>query len=105
MDLDDNATAWGALLGDAAGGPDVCAYAAPARATDLTGLPPAYLKVGQLGIFRDEVLTYVVGLSRAGIPVEFHLHPGAPHEFETFAFNADVARRATTDRLRVLTSL
>ena len=102
---EDNATAWGALLGAAAGGPDVSAYAAAARATDLTGLPPAYLEVGQLDIFRDENLTYALGLGRAGVPVEFHLHPGVPHEFETFAFDADVAKRATADQLRVLRSL
>lgn len=102
---DDNITGWGALLGDDAGGPDVSAYAAPARATDLTGLPAAYIEVGQLDIFRDEALEYAKGLSRAGVPVEFHLHPGAPHEYDGLAFESDVARRATADRLRVLASL
>ncbi|WP_233225877.1 hypothetical protein [Amycolatopsis sp. CA-126428] len=37
--------------------------------------------------------------------VEFHLHPGVPHEFETCAWDTDVARRAVADRLRVLGSL
>jgi acetyl esterase/lipase len=36
---DDNITGWGALLGDAIAGPDVPAYAAPARATDPSRLP------------------------------------------------------------------
>jgi acetyl esterase/lipase len=99
---DDNITAWGALLGDAIGGPDVPAYAAPARAADLSGLPPCYLEVGQLDIFRDEDLAYAQRLSRAGVTVEFHLRPGVPHEFETIAFDSDVARRALSDRLRVL---
>jgi len=99
---DDNITAWGALLGDAIGGPDVPIYAAPARAADLSGLPPCYLEVGQLDIFRDEDLAYAQRLSRAGVTVEFHLRPGVPHEFETIAFAADVARRAVGDRLRVL---
>jgi len=102
---DDNSTGWGALLGDAIGGPDVSAYAAPARATDLTGLPAAYIEVGQLDIFRDEDLAYAQRLSRAGVEVEFHLRPGVPHEFETFAFDADVARRSSADRRRILTSL
>jgi acetyl esterase/lipase len=53
---DDNITGWGALLGDAIG-PNVPAYAAPARADDLSGLPPCYLEVGQLDVFRDEDLT------------------------------------------------
>ncbi len=93
------------MLGDAIGGPDVSAYAAPARATDLTGLPAAYIEVGQLDIFRDEDLAYAQRLSRAGVEVEFHLRPGVPHEFETFAFDADVARRSSADRRRILTSL
>jgi acetyl esterase/lipase len=101
----DNLTGWHALLGDAVGGPDTPAYAAPARAADLAGLPPAYLEVGQLDIFRDEDMSYALRLSQAGVPVEFHLHPGVPHEFDTYAFDADVARRSVADRLRVLKSL
>ncbi|WP_410623395.1 hypothetical protein [Amycolatopsis sp. cmx-8-4] len=44
------------------------------------------------------------GSARPGVDVEFHLHPGVPHEFETFAWDTDVARRAVADRLRVLGS-
>ncbi|MEO3868301.1 alpha/beta hydrolase [Nonomuraea sp. B12E4] len=102
---DDNATGWGALLGDAAGGPGVPATAAPARVTDPAGLPPAYIEVGQLDIFRDEDLTYALRLARAGVEVEFHLHPGVPHEFESIAHTSGIARRATADRIRVLASL
>jgi acetyl esterase/lipase len=69
---DDNITGWGALLGEALGGPDVPAYAAPARATDLSDLPACYIEVGQLDIFRDEDLSYAQRLSRAGVNVEFH---------------------------------
>jgi acetyl esterase/lipase len=101
----DNATGWRALLGEQAGGPDVSAYAAPARVADATGLPGAYIEVGQLDIYRDEDLAYARLLSRAGVEVEFHLRPGVPHEFDTIAPNSDVARRARADRLRVLTSL
>jgi acetyl esterase/lipase len=43
---DDNVTGWGALLGNAAGGPDVPATAAPARITDPAELPSAYIEVG-----------------------------------------------------------
>jgi acetyl esterase/lipase len=102
---DDSATAWPALLGDAAGGPDVPATAAPARLEDATGLPPAYIEVGQIDVFRDEDLAYATKLSRAGVPVEFHLHPGAPHEFDSIASASDVARRAIADRVRVLKSI
>ncbi|HEY4006153.1 MAG TPA: alpha/beta hydrolase [Pseudonocardia sp.] len=102
---DDNITGWGCLLGDAAGGPDVPSYAAPARATDLTGLPPAYLEVGQLDIFRTEDLAYAERLSQAGVPVELHLHPGVPHAFDVFAPDSAVTRRAQADRARVLAAL
>jgi acetyl esterase/lipase len=99
---DDNITGWGALLGDAIGGPDVPAYAAPARAIDLSGLPACYIEVGQLDIFRDEDFAYAERLSRAGVTVEFHLRPGVPHEFETYAHASDIARRSVADRLRTL---
>jgi acetyl esterase/lipase len=102
---DDNATGWRALLGDAAGGRDVPAHAAAARVEDATGLPPAYVEVGQLDIFRDDAIAYATKLGRAGVPVELHLHPGVPHEFDFFAFEADVARRAVADRIRVLRSI
>jgi len=39
------------------------------------------------------------------VAVEFHLHPGAPHEFETSAFGSDVARRSRADRIRTLRAL
>ena len=94
-----------ALLGDKAGGEDVSPYAAPARATDLAGLPDTYIDVGDLDIFRDEDITYARRLSDAGVPTELHLHPGCPHIFETVAHGADVAMRALDDRVRRLRSL
>jgi acetyl esterase/lipase len=102
---DDNRTGWGALLGNAAGRPDTPAYAAPARVANPAGLPPAYIEVGQLDIFRDEDLRYALRLGQAGVPVEFHLHPGVPHEFDFIAFNTAAARRVMADRGRALASL
>ena len=101
---------YGAVLknapgGDDAGGPDTPAYAAAARVPDPAGLPPAYIEVGQLDVFRDEDLNYAMRLGQAGVPVEFHLHPGVPHEFEFFAFDSAVARRVIADRVRALASL
>jgi acetyl esterase/lipase len=102
---DDNRTGWQALLGDAAGGPDTPAHAAPARVADPGGLPPAYIEVGQLDIFRDEDLTYALRLGQAGVPVELHLHPGVPHCFDGIAFESAAARRVVADRVRALASL
>jgi acetyl esterase/lipase len=49
-----NIEAWKWYLGD--GKPDQ--YAAPARAEDLTGLPPTYIDVGTLDLFRDEDIAF-----------------------------------------------
>ena len=68
-------------------------------------MPPAYIEVGQIDVFRDEDIAYATKLSRAGVPVEFDLHPGVPHEFDSIAFDSDVARRAIADRVRVLKSI
>ena len=102
---DDNATGWNALLGAGHEERDVDPAAAPARLKDARGLPPAYIEVGQLDVFRDESLRYALVLSHAGVPVEMHLHPGVPHEYDAIAFDADVSRRAQADRDRVLRSL
>jgi acetyl esterase/lipase len=101
---DNNYTGWQALLGDAVGGPDVPAHAAPARAEDLSGLPPAYIEVGELDIFRDEDVVYARRLAATGTSVELHIHPGCPHAFDHLAPQIDVVRRARADRIRVLSS-
>lgn len=98
---DDNATGWGALLdGRAADG-----YAAPARADDLAGLPPAYLDVGGLDIFASEDVGYAHRLIAAGAPAELHVYPGCPHAFDLLAPGADVSQRVIAHRVRYLASL
>jgi acetyl esterase/lipase len=96
---------WNALLGPGREHREVDPPAAPGRLQDAAGLPAAYIEVGQLDIFRDEDVRYALTLSRAGVPVELHLHPGVPHEYDAVAFDADVSRRARSDRDRVLRSL
>jgi acetyl esterase/lipase len=80
-----NETAWNAVLGGKQGSETVSQIAAPARLTDFGGLAPAYIEVGDLDIFRDEDIAYAQQLARASVPVELHVHPGAPHGFERFA--------------------
>jgi len=89
-----NETGWTALLGDARGGPDVSPYAAPARATDLSGLPPAYIDVGSADMFRDEAVAYASAIWRDGGQAELHVWPGACHGFEMLAPQAAVTRAA-----------
>ena len=102
---DNNHTGWVTLLGDQIGGDDVSPVAAPARLTDFTGLAPAYIEVGDLDIFRDEGIAYAAGLARAGVPIELHVHPGAPHGFERFVPEAGVSRRAMADRVRAAAAI
>jgi acetyl esterase/lipase len=70
------------------------AYAAPARATDYTGLPPTISFVGGLEPFRDETVEYVNRVKEAGVPVEFRVFEGCYHAFEVVAPNAAVSREA-----------
>lgn len=89
-----NETGWTALLGDRRGGPDVSPYAAPARAEDLTNLPPAFLDVGSAETFRDEVVAYASRLWQAGGVAELHVWPGGFHGFDGFAPQAAVSQAA-----------
>lgn len=89
-----NTLGWRAYLGGRYGTDDVPAYAAPARATSLEGLPPTLISVGTLDGFVDEDIEYARRLNHAGVPVELHVYPGAPHGFDSMAPNTAVARRA-----------
>jgi acetyl esterase/lipase len=89
-----NEVGWTALLGAARGGPDVSPYAAPARATDLSGLPPAFIDVGSAETFRDEAVTYASRIWQAGGVAELHVWPGGFHGFALMATQAAVSRAA-----------
>ncbi len=93
-----NRLGWKAYLGRDGGGPDVSPYAAASRATDLTGLPPAYIPVGALDLFIDENIEYAQRLIQAGVPTELHVYPGAFHGFDLFAPSAKVSKQFKADR-------
>lgn len=104
-----NDTGWTAFLGSIErGGPDVPAYAAPARATDLSGLPPAFIDVGEAELFRDEDVAYASRLWAAGVPCELHVVSGIWHAFEGFApdhpISTIVNKRRTAWLRELLTS-
>src|SRR5262249_37325858 len=96
-----NARAWAAYLSGIPGGPgspEVPAYAAPARADDLAGLPATWLATAELDGFVDEDVEYAARLLRAGVSTELHVYPGAVHGFDLFAPDAAVTRRFVAER-------
>ena len=58
---------------------DVPPYAAPARATDLSGLPPTCITVAEFDPLRDEGILYAHALMQAGVPTELYAQPGTFH--------------------------
>lgn len=89
---------WSYYLGEAE--PDC--YAAPARATDLGGLPPMFIDVGGQDLFRDEAIDFAQRATHAGVPVEFHLYPGAYHASEQIAPEASLSKTIMRNRLSAL---
>ncbi|MGD9958353.1 alpha/beta hydrolase [Nocardioides sp.] len=97
-----NAFGWQAYLGDAYGTAWVSPYAAPSRATDLSGLPATYVAVGSLDGFHDEDVEFAQRLVRAGVSTDLHVYAGAPHAFDLPGCEASVAVRARRDALEWL---
>jgi acetyl esterase/lipase len=67
-------------------------YAAPARAADLSGLPPAHIATAEFDPLRDEEITYALRLLQAGVPVELHQWPGTFHGSQA-VITAEVSQR------------
>ncbi|MEU4386419.1 alpha/beta hydrolase [Promicromonospora sp. NPDC023805] len=97
-DRGSNVTGWSALLGDRRGTDDVSIYAAPARATDLSGLPPAFIDCGSAEVFRDEDVAYATALWAAGVQAELHVWAGGFHGFDMTAPHSALARAARAAR-------
>ncbi|MGW5641562.1 alpha/beta hydrolase [Saccharopolyspora sp. NPDC003752] len=95
----DAVLSWRYYLADCGG--VVPPYAAPARADDLSGLPPAYVSVYENDPLRDEGLSYASGLLRGGSSVELHLFPGTFHRSAVIA-SAAVSRRQIAETLNAL---
>jgi acetyl esterase/lipase len=82
------AAAWHHYLGSA----PASQYAAPARAADLSGLPPAYIATAEFDPVRDEDIEYAQRLLQAGVQVELHQFPGTFHGSQVVS-SAEVSQR------------
>lgn len=77
-----NRFGWASYLGREPGGAAVPAYASPARAESLAGLPPTWIGVGTFDLFHDEDVAYAKRLAAAGVPTELEVVPGVFHAFD-----------------------
>jgi acetyl esterase/lipase len=93
---------WDCYLGAGrAGTADVPIYAAPARATELAGLPPAYVSVMHFDPLRDEGVAYALAMLAAGVSVELHLFPGTFHG-SMLVQDAAISKREQAEKIAVL---
>lgn len=99
-----NVTGWSLYLGGIARD-EVPIHASPARADDLSGLPPAFIDVGSSETFRDEDIAYASKIWASGGDAELHVWPGGAHGFDALAPNAPLSHDARRARVRWLTRL
>ncbi|MCO8269345.1 alpha/beta hydrolase [Actinoplanes sp. TRM 88003] len=96
-----NAFGWQSVLAGLPG-KSVPAYVSPATATDLAGLPPAYIDAGSAEVFRDEVVTYAFRIWSVGGHADLHIWAGGFHGFDALfpaAPLSESARETRTDWL------
>ncbi|KAE9378898.1 Alpha/beta hydrolase fold-3 domain protein [Stipitochalara longipes BDJ] len=101
----DNITGWSAMLGPLYGTEKIPETAAAARMSDAKGLPPTYIEVGELDLFRDEDVEFAGKLWNAGVSTELHVRRGCMHAFDMLAAESAVAKRAMVDRIASITSI
>ncbi|TDO45366.1 acetyl esterase/lipase [Kribbella sp. VKM Ac-2527] len=85
------------------GAPEVLGlqYAAPSRAEDFAGLPPAFVAVCEFDPLRDEGLIYAQRLLAAGVSTELHHYPGTFHG-SGIVQAAAITRRMLADKATAL---
>ncbi|GIT81911.1 esterase [Leifsonia sp. LS1] len=94
-----NLLAWECVLGEQlAFSTEAPAYAAPSRATDLAGLPHAYIEVGAAEPFRDEDVAYASRIWATGGAAELHVWSGGFHGFDMYAPQSELTRAALDAR-------
>lgn len=97
-----NQFGWSEYLGGEPGADGVSEYLAPARRADLSGLPPAWIGVGDEDLFHDEDLAYATRLTAAGVPCTVEVVPGAFHGFDTLFPRTRVAQEFLASQVAAL---
>jgi acetyl esterase/lipase len=92
-----NKIGWKAYLGDMYQKENIPAYAAPARQTDYSNLPPAYTFVGDIEPFYCETLTYIDNLKNAGIEAKVDVYPNCFHAFDMLQPRRKVSKKAALE--------
>jgi acetyl esterase/lipase len=90
---------WRYYLGENAG--EVSPYAAPARATDLSNLPPAYVSTMEFDPLRDEGILYAMRLLEQGVSTELHQFAGTFHG-SSMLVSAEVSQRGNEEMMAAL---
>jgi acetyl esterase len=72
-------------------------YVSPIRATDLGGLPPAYVVIAGHDPLRDEGLAYAAALGSAGVPVTVARYDDQIHAFFWLVNVMETADRAVVE--------
>jgi len=91
---------WRRYLGAGADRNTTSPYAAPGRAADLRGLPPAFIQVNGLDPLRDEGIEYALRLMAADVPVELYCAPNQHHGMSEDARTAAEAARLYQNAMR-----
>ena len=91
---------WVRYLGAEADRSTTSPYAAPGRAEDLHGLPPAFIQVNGLDPLRDEGIQYALRLMAADVPVELYCAPNQHHGMSEDPRTAGTATQLYHDAMR-----
>ncbi len=99
---ENNLIGWRSYLGCEPRSEGVSCYAAAYRATNLEGLPAAYIAVGDLDLFAQEDIDYAWKLIEAGVSTELHVYPGGCHAFDMLVPDSEFSKRFTADIYQAL---
>ena len=94
-----NRFGWTSYLGHPPAPEEPRPYAASARRADLSGLPPAWIGVGDLDLFHAEDVEYARRLTAAGVPCELHVEPGMFHGADILLQTRSTVAQGFRDRV------